>query len=78
MNQPKKIQVTEDLELANFNWEFSAINYTKGMKTVSIDVQMEKDGALNVRTFEIPIPKAWDEESINAELLKLPAFKGSN
>ena len=78
-NQPADKQVTEDLQLENFDWGFYHVDHERDSGTVDIAVIMRVVGqaAENSRVFQIPVPSAWDAASINIELLKLPAFAGS-
>ena len=76
--QPKTKAVTKELQLSKFAWyaNDAIVNIQTG--GININVVMEKDGAKNSRSFKISNPVEWTEQAICNELLKLPAFAGSN
>ncbi len=76
-NQPLKKDIAEDLQLSDFNWNPSGVYFNLNKGTTFIDVSIEKDGAINQRTFKIKQPAQWNEQSIINELLKLKPFIGS-
>lgn len=76
--QPTKKVISKDLAAKGFDWGLYGVNWLKSNPTqISIQVSIGINGADNVRDFVIPTPASWDEEHINKELLKLPAFVGS-
>lgn len=77
-NQRTKKQLSEDLTAKGFDWGLFGVNWLKSNPAkINVQVSIGINDADNVRGFVIPTPASWDEDSINNELLKLDAFKGS-
>lgn len=77
-NQPNEVQLPNNLNAKSFHWGLFGVNWVKSNAAqILVSVQIDINGAKNVREFTIPTPASWDEASINKELIKLPEFKGS-
>jgi len=76
-HQSNKKDVTEELQLAKFDWRIREFTHSLDTGITNVEVIMEKDGAENSRSFEVLKLKDFSDKAIYKELLKLPAFKGS-
>lgn len=81
-NQPKEKNCSPDkseigFNQKNFNWNIDEVHLKMSSGVTKIDVEMEKEGVINIRQFTIEPPSEWTEEEICIELLKLDAFNGS-